>query len=88
MSEYFRVKEAFAYGNAVATPGEIWSSDNPAYKGREQFFEPIEDAVTRTASRATETASAAPGEVRARKSPAKKAAPRATVPNDEPKGDN
>ncbi len=83
---YFRVKEAFAYGNAVATPGEIWASDNPALKGREQFFEPLEDAVVRTASRATETASAAPGEVRhvAKKAPAKKAPPATT----EPKGDS
>lgn len=88
MPEYFRVKEAFAYGNAVATPGEVWASDNPAFKGREQFFEPLAEAVSRTAARATETASAAPGEVRARKAPAKKAPVKAPAKNDEPKGDN
>ncbi|KQH75590.1 hypothetical protein AO501_25270 [Mycobacterium gordonae] len=84
MADYFRVKEPFAYGNAVATAGEIWSSDNPNLKGREQFFEPLADAVTRTAARASETASAAPGEVRARKPLPKKAAPKIHT---EPKGD-
>lgn len=72
MPEYFRVKEPFAYGNDVATAGQIWSDDNPAFKGREQFFERVEAAAVRT-----ETASAAPGEVRSvfRKKPVKKAAP-------------
>lgn len=63
MPEYFRVKEAFAYGNAVASPGQIWSSDNPDIKGREHLFESVEVAAARSA---TETASAAPGETRAR----------------------
>ena len=76
MSDFYRVKEPFAYGNAVATAGEIWSGDNPAFKGREQFFEPIAAAASRTASRATETASAGPGETRVRRAPVKKAAPR------------
>ncbi len=84
MSDFYRVKEAFAYGNVVATPGEIWASDNPAFKGREQFFEPIADAAVRTAARATETASAAPGEVRVRKVPAKKVAPK--LQSDKPEG--
>jgi len=72
MPDYFRVKEPFAYGNDVATVGQIWADDNPAFKGREQFFERVEAAAART-----ETASAAPGEVRSvfRKKPAKKAAP-------------
>lgn len=72
MAEYYRVKEPFAYGNNVATVGQIWADDNPAFKGREQFFEPIADAVSRVQG-ATETATAAPGEVRsiAKKSPRK-----------------
>lgn len=76
MPEYFRVTQAFAYGNAVAPAGEVWSDDNPAYKGREQFFEPVGVAAARSTSTATETASAEPGSVRGRsKPPAKKAAP-------------
>lgn len=70
MAEFFRVKEAFAYGNDVATPGQIWSGDNPAYKGREHLFEPVEVAAARAAG--TETASAAPGEVRSVSSKFKK----------------
>lgn len=63
MAEYFRVKEAFAYGeHNVATPGQIWSDDNPAYKGREHLFEAVEVA----AARSSETATAAPGENRSR----------------------
>lgn len=88
MAEYFRVKEAFAYGNFVASPGEIWAGDHPDYKGREQFFEPVASAAVR----ATETASAAPGELRsvAKKAPAKKAAPKPEPKktDDEPKGEN
>lgn len=62
MADYYRVKEAFAYGeHAVATPGQIWSGDNPNLKGREHLFEPVEAAAART-----ETASAAPGETRSR----------------------
>ena len=64
MPEYFRVKEPFAYGNSVATVGQIWSSDGAAFKGREQFFEPVSKAAERTNSIAVETASAAPGETR------------------------
>lgn len=60
MAEYFRVKEAFAYGNAVAPAGEIWSDDNPAFKGREQFFEPVGAAAARSTVAATETADATP----------------------------
>jgi hypothetical protein len=65
MAEYVRVKEPFAYGNDVFGAGEIWSTDNPAYKGREQFFESVEVAAVRS-SVATETASAEPGGSRAR----------------------
>lgn len=65
MAEYFRVKEAFAYGNAVVSAGEIWSDDNPAFRGRELFFEPIAAAASRVTPAAVETATASPGEVRA-----------------------
>lgn len=66
MAEYFRVKEAFAYGeHNVATPGQIWSSDNPNLKGREHLFEPVEVAAARAVG-ATETATAGPGEARSR----------------------
>jgi hypothetical protein len=62
MPDYYRVKEAFAYGNAVASPGQLWSGDNPDLKGREHLFEPVEVA----AARSTETATAGPGESRTR----------------------
>ena len=79
MPDYYRVKEAFAYGHFVATPGEIWAGDNPAFKGREQFFEPVASAAV---VRATETATAGPGELRsvAKKAPAKKAPEPVAVP--------
>lgn len=74
MAEYYRVKEPFAYGNNVATVGQIWSDGNPAFRGREQFFEPVAAAAVRT-----ETATAGPGELRSvqpvKKAPVKKVAP-------------
>lgn len=78
-----RAKEPFSYidGNGVprvVSPGQLFDDSDPAVAKRGHLFETVEVA----AARATETASAAPGEVRARKSPAKKAAPA------EPSGDN
>lgn len=63
MAEFYRVREAFAVGNAVYTAGLILSDSNPVVKGREQFLEPIASYVSRIES-ATETATSAPGEVR------------------------
>jgi len=85
MAEYFRVKEAFAYGNAVAPAGEIWSDDNPAFKGREQFFEPVGAAAARSTVAATETADATPGALRGRSKRLTKAAPKQADPKPEPK---
>lgn len=51
--------------NRIITAGQVLSSDDPAYKGREHLFEPVASAATRSAA-AAETASAAPGERRTR----------------------
>ena len=71
-----RAKEPFSYIDGhgvprVVSPGQLFDDADPAVAKRGHLFEPVEVA----AARATETASAAPGEVRARKSPVKKAAP-------------
>ncbi|TDK85479.1 hypothetical protein EUA02_29930 [Mycobacterium paragordonae] len=74
----YRALEAFAYndenGNPMpVTPGSLVDGDSAAYKGRANFFEPVEDSVIRAAL-ATETATSAPGERRSRRAPAKRAA--------------
>lgn len=102
MAEFYRACEAFAIVDENGcprpiTPGTLVSSDDPAYKGRESMFEPIEASVARATAARTETTSAAPGELRAQltKPPAKAAAKKATPPaspatepTPEPKGDN
>lgn len=55
----------------VVTTERLFDGDDPVVKQRPHLFEPVEVAAART-SGATETASAAPGEARARKSPIKK----------------
>ena len=79
MAEFYRVREAFTFTShtgvpRVCTVGEILDGSDPDLKGREQFCEKLSDFVKRT--HATETASAAPGEVRAVKRLIKKAAPK------------
>jgi hypothetical protein len=77
MADIYRAREAFAFTGKngvprVITPGSLISADDPDYKGREHFFEPVEVAATR----ATETASASPGERRARSQGKPKEAPK------------
>jgi hypothetical protein len=84
MTEIFRAKEPFTFTGHGGVPrtftphGEnsLIADDDPDFKGREHLFEP---AVV-SASRAAETASAAPGERRSRgrmrsEAPAEKSAP-------------
>ncbi len=63
-----RVKEAHSYDQGgvpiVMRVGALVDDDDPRIKGREQFYEPAEDAAVRTSAVATETATAAPGERR------------------------
>lgn len=73
MADFYRATEAFAFvdDNGVpwpVTPGTIVAKSDRAYKGRESSFEPVEASVHQSsrASHAVETASAAPGERRAR----------------------
>lgn len=59
-----RAKEAFAYTDhtgtpRVVSPGQLFDSADPCVVKRPNLFESVEVAVTRT-----ETATAAPGEVR------------------------
>lgn len=80
-----RAKEPFSYIDSkgvprVVSPGQLLDDADPAVVKRSHLFEPVEVA----AARATETATASPGELRsvAKKAPAKKAAPST------PSGDN
>lgn len=72
MAKIYRALEAFAYVDPngypmPVTPGTLVSGDDPAYKSREHLFESVEDSVVRTSSsRASETATSGPGELRAR----------------------
>lgn len=50
----------------VFTPGTPIEDTDPGFKGREHLFEPVEDTAERRHS-VTETATAAPGEVRTRR---------------------
>jgi hypothetical protein len=76
-----RVTEAFVEFSQgrpeVYPPDRLVDAKDPVVKGREQHFEPVEVAVKRTnragsTTTATETTSAAPGEKRARRRPARK----------------
>lgn len=65
----YRCREAFTFTDAqgvprVITAGALVDSDNPDYAKRLQFFEPVEAAAARNT--VTETATAAPGEIRTR----------------------
>ena len=66
-----RVREGFSFdlpsGEQVnLRRGQLLSDDHPYMKGREQLFEPAEDAAVRApgAAVAVETATAVPGERR------------------------
>ncbi|MCH9728387.1 MAG: hypothetical protein K0U84_01665 [Actinomycetia bacterium] len=70
-----RAKEPFAYTDTNGVPrtvrtGDLFNDNDPCVRKRPHLFETVEVA----ASRATETASAAPGEVRAARSTPRKAA--------------
>lgn len=90
-----RCTEAFAVQMGVVPRvvqyGEDVDSDDPVVKGHEQHFEPVETHLARERAKKAgaspvETATAAPGEVRAvSRPPAKKAAPRKRTPA-KPKG--
>jgi hypothetical protein len=73
MADFYRATEAFAFvdDNGVPwpiTPGTLVTASDPAYKGRESLFEPVEASVHRSSrtSHATETATAEPGQRRHR----------------------
>lgn len=64
-----RCKDAFAtHVNGiprVVAAGQLVDSDDPAVKGREQFFEPVDTYMSRRSGvHQVEHATAAPGEVR------------------------
>ena len=95
MPDIFRATQAFAFTDKSGTPrsicaGDLISADDPNFKGKEHLFEPVEVAAARAVK--TETASAAPGELRtrsvAKKAPAKAAEPKPEPKTDEPKGEN
>lgn len=75
-----RVRESFSFDfKGVPTTlreGELYEDAHPFMKGREQMFEPADDAARTAATPATvytsETATAAPGEARALSAPARK----------------
>lgn len=63
----YRVREPFAFDQSngvqrVMRVGDLVSDSDPAYVGRENLFESVDAAATR----AVETATAAPGERRVR----------------------
>lgn len=79
-----RAKEPFAYTDTNGVPrtvctGDLFTDSDPCVKKRPHLFEAVEVAAARGASRATETASAAPGEVRAARSAPRKAAAKTPV---------
>jgi hypothetical protein len=86
MADYYRAREAFAIVDENGcprpiTPGTLVAGDDPAYKGRANFFEPVADSVARATHVRTETASAAPGELRhVFGSPPKRPAAKKTAP--------
>lgn len=77
-----RAIEAFAYGDKSGVPrsvapGDLMSSDDPNFKGREHLFEKVEVAADRQSAEPTkppkpptvETATAEPGERRSISTP-------------------
>jgi hypothetical protein len=68
MPDIYRAKEAFSLpSHRVIVPGDLLSSDDPDFKGREHLFEPVAAAAARVMDNvATETATTAPGERRVR----------------------
>lgn len=77
MAEIYRALAPFAFTSKSGIPrvvaaGDLFSPDDPDFKGKEHLFEPVEAQVDRGRrvragdTTATETASAAPGERRAR----------------------
>lgn len=77
----FRAREAFAYTDKqgvprVIRPGDLVSSDDPNFKGKEHLFETVEVAAARAAGVETatvETTTAEPGERRSLSTPSRKA---------------
>lgn len=73
-----RCKEPFAANVAgvprVVSGGQLVDSADPIVKGREQFFEQVDDFMAKRSTE-VEQATAAPGEKRSRSRAAKKAAP-------------
>lgn len=74
MAGVYRAKEAFAYTDHNGVPrvvkaGDLFHGNDPCVVKRPSLFEPAEAAVS---ARSTETASAAPGEMRS----VRKGAPR------------
>lgn len=59
-----RCTESFVAGQVVFTFGQLVDSADSVVEGREHLFEPVDVYVSRQSARATETATAAPGEVR------------------------
>jgi hypothetical protein len=68
LAQLFEAREAFSPNpQRVINAGEVVSSDDPDYQGREHLFKPVTAAAPRnTGSTGSETASAAPGERRVR----------------------
>lgn len=87
MGQVLRCTSAFAVFNGnvprVLRPGDLVVDDDPAVKGRETYFEPVEASAERHSVR-VEQATAEPGERRAR-GPLKKAAAPKPTPKPEQK---
>jgi hypothetical protein len=67
LAQLFKAREAFSpTPQRVISAGEIVSSDDPDFEGREHLFEPITAAAAPIRNTGSETASAAPGERRVR----------------------
>ena len=72
-----RAKEPFAYTDVTGVPrtvrtGDLFDSADPCVGKYPNLFETVEVAVARSVPAGTETASAAPGEVRSRRSTLRK----------------
>lgn len=68
MADVYRAREPFAYTDKQGVPrsvaaGDLMSSDNPDFKGKEKLFEPVETAAARSAG-VVEEATAEPGALR------------------------
>ncbi|HQE16656.1 MAG TPA: hypothetical protein PLD01_16515 [Mycobacterium sp.] len=82
----YRCIDAFIYADQVFSGGQQVDDDHPILRTHRANFAKVNEAGPSV----TETASAAPGEVRipVKKVPAKKVAPKpVTTDSDEPKGD-